>query len=167
MRMQRLKLAPRRENFLTGCRLSEFDGDALGVSVHDSDAVAVSAHFCRQHLDPAAGVAAKQLAYLFLQLFFFILNEGNDVTQDVERRHARVACAADRLHGADEQAFDAESLFQRLQREHQADGGTVGIGHQISASRALVRSLCGNQVQVIGIDLRDYQRHIRRHAKCA
>ena len=56
-----------------------------------------------------AGEGAEELAaLLFLELFFFALDKGDDVAEDVERGDAGVAGAADRLHRGDEEAFYAE-----------------------------------------------------------
>ena len=60
---------------------------------------------------------------------------------------------------------DAE-LLQRRERHGQHDGGAVRIGDDLPlpAARAL---LAGDQLQVIGIDLRHQQRHVALHAMIA
>ena len=63
---------------------------------------------------------AEELAGLFFHLLFFILDEGHDVAEDVQRSDARVARAADGLHGGDEDRLDAKSLVERSEREGQA-----------------------------------------------
>ena len=49
---------------------------------------------------------------------------------------------------------------------HQADGRAVGIGDHVAA-RLLARGLLLDQVQVIGVDFGNDERHVGRHAEGA
>ena len=60
---------------------------------------------------------------------------------------------------------DAE-LLQRRQSQRQHDGGAVRIGDDLALPAALAL-LARDELQVIGIDLRHEQRHIRLHAMIA
>ena len=88
---------------------AELERDALGVAVFDGDAVAVRGELEGGGVDVGGGQGAEELAAFFLQLFFFVFDEGDDVAEDVERRHAGVAGAADGLHGRDEDASRCRS----------------------------------------------------------
>ena len=79
---------------------------------------------------------------------------------------AGIARAADGLHGGDENLVDAEAAMQRRQRQHQSDGGAVGIGHH-EAAIFLVPLLRLDERNVIAIHFRDDQRNVFRHAKRA
>ena len=113
----------------------------------------------------SAGKPTQQLAHLFLQLLFLVLDERHHIAQNVQRSHAGITRSAHRLHGRHKQALDAEALLQRLQRQHQANRATVGIGHDISAGLVTRGSLLApalplNQRQMVGIHLRNHQRHV-------
>ncbi len=86
--------------------------------------------------------------------------------EDIERRHARITSAADGLHGADKDALEAKAIGQRLERQHQADGAAVGVGHDV-ATGLLAPALRLKQVQVVRVDFGNDQRNICLHAKGA
>ncbi len=113
---ERLELCPGGEDLFAGGGLAELDADALGVAVDDGDAVAVRADLGVEQAGTLLCrlTAAEQLADFFLQLFFFVLDERDDVAEDVERSDAGIARAGDGLHGGDEELLDAEALFERL-----------------------------------------------------
>ena len=112
--LQRLKFFPGCENFFPARLAGQLDADAFRVAIFHRDAIAVRAHFRVQQRDLGIFQLAQQPARLGFQLLFFILDEGNYVAQNVERRHARISGAADRLHGADKHRAQAEPLRQRL-----------------------------------------------------
>ncbi len=62
---------------------------------------------------------------------------------------AGIAGAADSLHGGDEEALDAEASCERLERQHQADGGAVGIGDDVAAG-LLAPALLLDQREMVG-----------------
>ncbi len=68
---------------------AKLDGDALGVAVFDGDAVAVRADARGRGLHGVSRQRAEQLQRLVLHLLFFVLDVGNDVAEDVERRRRR------------------------------------------------------------------------------
>jgi hypothetical protein len=85
------------------------------------------AHARGQRLDGVAFELAQQLQRLLFHLLFFAADVGNHVVENVHRRHAGIARAADGLHGGDKDLLDAEALLDGLERHHQADGGAVGL----------------------------------------
>ena len=110
--------------------------------------------------------APQQFARLLFHLFFFLGDVGDDVAENVERGHAGIARAADRLHGHDHHLLQAEALFQRRQRHHQADGGAIRIGND-KAAAFLPPALRVHQLDVLSVDFRHYQRDIFLHAQRA
>ncbi len=161
---ERRKLRPRRQNLLARRLRPQLDADALGVPVLHGHAVAVRAHLRVQQLHASAGKPTQQLAHLFLQLLFLVLDERHHVAQNVQRSHAGITRSAHRLHGRHKQALDAEALLQRLQRQHQANRAAVGIGDDVPAGQAVGRrpppALPLDQRQMVGVDLRHHQRHV-------
>jgi hypothetical protein len=109
--MEGLEVAPGFEDLGVGGGLAEFDADAFGVAVDYGYAVAVRGEREGCGLEAGGGGCAEELGDLFLELLFFVLDVGDDVAEDVERGYAGVACAADSLHGGDEEFFDAEAGF--------------------------------------------------------
>jgi len=69
--------------------------------------------------------------------------------------HRLLAGAGDRLVGGDHHPLDAGGIMQGLQHHHHLDGGAVGVGDD---AFVLV------QGDVLGIDLRHHQGHVRVHA---
>ena len=53
---------------------------------------------------------AENLLGLLLHLFFFAADEGNDVADNVHRRHARIAGTGDGLQSGGDHLGDAERL---------------------------------------------------------
>ena len=100
-----------------------------------------------------------------LHLLFFAADERHDVAENVERRHAGISRARHRLHRRDDHGADVERA-QRRQRHREHDGRTIRIGDD-GAGPALRAPLLADQLQVIGIDLRNQQRHERIHAEVA
>ena len=76
------------------------DADALGVAVFDGDAVAMSRGLLaargRTNLPSRSPRRRSVSAYSF----FLVLDEGHDITEDVDGGYAGVSCTADSLHGA-------------------------------------------------------------------
>ena len=89
---------------------------------------------------------------------------GNDVAEDVERRHAGIARARHRLHRGDEQLTDAERLVQRRERHHGHDRRAVRVRDDAAAPSAL-RALHVEQREMIGVDLGDDERNVLFHAE--
>ena len=84
-----MEAGPGFEHLLVGGRLPQLDRDALGVAVDYGDAVAVGTEGEAGGRDARGiGECAKELSDFFLQLLFFVLDEGDDVAEDVERGDA-------------------------------------------------------------------------------
>ena len=134
------------------------------MSVFDGDTVAVGAdgEVGRNYL--ASLEFAEKFAGLFLHLLFFILDEGHDVAEDVQGGNAGIARAADRLHGYDKDGLNTESLLQGRQRNGEAHDGAVGVGDH-EATGLLPPGLELNELEVVGIDFRNDERHLRVHAE--
>ena len=89
---------------------------------------------------------AEHLARLGFHLRFFAVDERHHVIEDVQRRHARIPAAADRLHADDLHGFDPEAA-QGSQRHRHRHAGAVGIRHQPAAAPAEFLALHLNQLQ--------------------
>ena len=109
----------------------------------------------------------ENFARLGLHLLFFTADVGNDVVQRVERGHAGIARAGKRLHGDDENFFDAERVVERLQRQSETDRRTIGIGDEIAGGESAPLLLPGDEIEMIGIHFRNDERHVFIHAVIA
>ncbi len=166
-------LVAQRGEFAPGCQdvglaglLLELDADALGVASSTATRLQWALSFMSSSSMVLPLRWPSSLADLFLQLLFFVLDVGDDVAEDVERGDAGVARAGDGLHGADEEALDAEVFFERLEGEYEADGTAVGVGDDVAAG--LASPLLGfDQAEVAGVDFRDDERHVGGHAEGA
>src|SRR5580700_654018 len=138
----------------------------LGVSVFHRDAIAMRCHAEAGILHVIAVQLAEEFLRLLLHLFFFFRNVWDHIAQNVERRNAGIARPADRLHGRHEERFHAKRLVQRRESDDQADRRTIRIGHDESA-RLLAPALLLDQREMVGIDLRNHQRHVLLHPKSA
>src|SRR5580704_16710960 len=136
------------------------------MSVFDRDTIAMRRHAKAGVVHMVAIELAEEFAGLLLHLFFFFGDVWNYVAQNVERGHAGIARAAHGLHGRYEERLDTEFLMQRSERDHQANGRTVGIGDDIPAG-IFPPSLPLDQSEVFGVDLGDDQGNILLHAKGA
>ena len=143
---------------------AKFQRHALGVAVFDSHAVAVGGKLELGLVNVVLRKSAEQLGDFFLQLFFFVLDEGDDVAKDVKRRDARVARAGNRLHGGDENAFDAEGMFDGRESEGKTDGAAVGVGNDVAAGLP-APGLLFDQGQVVGVDLGNNEGNVGGHAE--
>src|ERR1019366_8494820 len=117
-------------------------------------------------LHSVAGQFTEKFAGLLLHLFFFLGNVGNDIAENVEGSHSGIACAADGLHGSNEQGLDAKFLMQRSQRHYQSDRRTVRVGNDVSA-RLLAPTLLLDQGNVTGVHLGHDQRNVFVHPQGA
>ncbi len=106
------------------------------------------------------GQRAEDLLRLALELLFFAADERDDVAEDVERRHARVARAGHGLQRRHHHAGQAERA-QRRQRHRQEHRRAVRVGDD--PALPAVRGLRGTQREVVRVDLGDEQRHDRVH----
>ena len=91
--------------------------------------------------------------------------KGIDVGVDVHRGDTRIARAGDGLQRGDHDSL-MPNCFSGAERQRQHDGGAVRIGDDLPlpAARPL---LPRDDLQVIGIDLGNQQRHIGLHAVVA
>ena len=84
------------------------------------------------------------------------------------RRHAGIARARERLHGHHVDRCQPERVVQRLQRADQVSRRAVRVRHDDSppslAQRQPLRLLPVDQRRVVGVDVRDQQRHVGVHA---
>src|SRR5579864_8024678 len=136
------------------------------MSVFHGHAVAVRAER-KIGVDDARTVErSQQLARFRFHLVFFFGDVGNHVAQDVHGRDAGIARAADGLHGGDKNLVDAEAAVQRRQRQHQSNGGAVGIGDH-EAAVFLVPLLRLDERNMVAVDLGDDQRNVLSHTKRA
>ena len=166
--LEGVEAGPGFENLVVGGGGAELDGDALGVAVFYGDAVAVGGEAGVEGVDAAAGESAKKLDNFFLELFFFVLDEGDDVAEDVEGGDAGVACAGDGLEGGDEEAFDAEAGLERGEGEDEADGAAVGVGDDVAAGLVFffaVPGLVVDEGEVVGVDLGHDEGDVGGHAE--
>src|ERR1039458_4572424 len=138
----------------------------FGVAIFHRNSIAVCRHAKGCRFDPLVGQFTEKFAGLLLHLFFFLGDVGNDVAENVERSYSRITCAADGLHGGNEQGLDAEFLMQRRQRHHQSNRRTVRVGNDVSA-RLLAPILLLDQGSVAGVHFGDDQRDVFLHPKSA
>ena len=144
-----------------GGRLAERHRNRLGVSVLHRHARRRRADRHRMRLDALVAVAAENLPGLRLDLVLLAVDERNHVAENVPRRDARIAGAGDRLERRDHDALQAERP-KRRERHRQHDGRTVRVRDD-AALPAAGRRLRLEQRQMIGVDLRNEQRHVGFH----
>ena len=106
---------------------------------------------------------APELERLLLRLFFFAADIGDDVVDHFWPCFKRLACAGNCLIRADERLFHAV-FHQRMQRGDIALQRAVGLDGDKAALRAEALSLCVDDPDVIGVDLRHDHRNVRRPA---
>ena len=75
-----------------------------------------------------------------LDLVFFAADVRDDVVENVERWHARIACAGERLHRDDADRAQAKRIMQRLECADQVRRRAVGVGDDVAAPPS--RRLC-------------------------
>ena len=141
--------------------------DGLHVAVHDGDAVALRRDHDLGVRHAVRAEGAQQLARLDGHLLLFPTDERHHVAQGVQRRHAGVAGAAQRLHGHHVRGLNPERVVERLERHHQADRRAVGVGDDQSTSSGVPPRLAIHQGQVVRVDLGDQERHRRVEAVVA
>ena len=133
------------------------------MAVDDRHTVRVRADRHRMRLDAVPSDPAEDLLCLALHLLFFAADERHHVPDDVERGDTRIPRTRHRLHRRDDDRSRFE-LAQRGQHHRQEDSGAVRIRYD-GATPASRGALPGGQREMVGVDLRDEQRHNRVHAE--
>src|ERR1035441_1464940 len=136
------------------------------MPIFNGYAIALRAHGKRCGTDAAAFERSEQLLRLLFHLLFFVLDVGDDVAQDVERRNAWVSSSANGLHRYCHDGFELETTMEGSERNYQSNGRAVGIGDG-EASRFAVPGLSFDERDVIGVDFRNDQRNVSLHAQGA
>jgi hypothetical protein len=132
------------------------------VAVDGRHAVDLRGDGHRRVGEAAVAPASEDLARLGLDLLFLAAADvGDDVVEDRVRGDARVARAADGLHGRDVHALHAERALERRQGDGQAHHRAVRVGDDVPLA-ALALHVDG--VEVVRVDLRDQQRDVGGHA---
>src|SRR5206468_1213862 len=105
-------------DFMESGDFFQADGEAFGVAVFYRDAVAVRAD-TETSLDEASAVPfAEELLRFFFHFFFFAADEGDDVAEDVQRRHTGIASTRNGLHSNDKHFVETESIGEWFQDEN-------------------------------------------------
>lgn len=146
-----------------GRAAGEAQGDAGCVAVEDGDAGAGGADAeGRLLVDGGAvgGEGAEDLLGLRLELVLLAGDVGDDVVENVERGHARVAGAGDGLEGHDGDLVNgAEAGLQGGEGDDEADDGAVGVADEEALVEAVVFALVGDEVKVGEVDGRHDEGH--------
>ena len=75
-----------------------------------------------------------------------------------------IACAGNGLQGDDENFLQAEGVGQRLEHQHEAGCGTIGIGHDEAGVVAALLLLHADGVEMRGVHFGNQQRNVGIHA---
>ncbi len=153
------EVAQRGDDVLHRCRVLETDRQAHRMPIEDGNAVGVRAehdvgvHTATIHHTP------QHLAQLLRELLLLARDVGHDVVQNIERGHAGIPRAGDRLHRRHKDLANAKRRVQRLERQRHARDRAVRTGDD-EAGPAAPGALRFDKCHVIGVDLRDEQRHV-------
>ena len=110
--------------------------------------------------------AAQDAEGLRLDLLLFApADVGHDVVGHVHGSDSGVARARERLQRRHRDLAQAEGAVQGSKRHRQAHDAAVRVGDDVTAAGAL--ALDRERVEVIGVDLRDQQRHVGIHPMVA
>ena len=99
------------------------------------------------------------LERLLLGFFFFAADVGDDVIHHLGPALEGLACAGDRLIGADERFLDTE-LVERVQGGHVALQRAVGLDRDKAALGAETPALALDDLLVLPVELGDDHRHV-------
>src|SRR6266571_5397665 len=159
-----LRLASERRQDLRnvlGTRvLLERDGDRLKVAIPHGDASAVRPYVDRARHDPV-GPAAENLLRLPPNLLLLVLDEGQHVPRNVERRHAWIPGPREGLVRGNMDLREVECTRERPEREHESGDGAIRIRHEHAAF--LERRLALDERDVVRVDLGHQERHVGLH----
>ena len=100
-----------------------------------------------------------QLQRLLLALFLLAADIGDDIVQNIREGLKGFAGAGDGLIGADQHIGDAV-FAQGMQGRHIALQAAVGLDGHKAALGAQTLALCGDDLDMVGIDLGHDHRHI-------
>ena len=106
---------------------------------------------------------AEELLRFLLHLLLFLGDKRHDVVERIERGHARIAGAGERLHRRDDRALDPERLVQWRRGESESDRGAVPVRHD-RPGPATFAPLHLEGVHVLGVHLGDEERNVIVHA---
>jgi hypothetical protein len=140
------------------------DAHTFEVAVKDGHAVAMRAEAEAGIYKTCAVPFAEELLRLGLHLFFFAVDERNDVAVDVHGSDAGITRARNRLQSDDENFLEAEGISERLQDKHETRCGTIRIRDDEAAVIATVFPLQRNRIEMRRVDLGNEQRNVGIHA---
>ncbi len=158
------KRLQRAANFVERGRLRELDPHRDQMSVGDAHAIALRAETHGSFAQSRALEPPQNFTRLALHFLFFLRNVRDHVVGDVHRSHAGIARPGNRLHRCHRHGFETELRFQRSQRENQCDRRTVRVRHDIASAETVIASLRFDHPEMLGINFRNEQRHVRLHA---
>src|SRR6185436_5601285 len=99
------------------------------MAVTNIDAVRESADSPRRVLKLVLVPLSKYFERLGLDLLLFSIDSGYDVINDVERRHARISGAGQRLHRYNVNGFQADGAIDCRQRKQESDDRAVRVSY--------------------------------------
>ena len=128
------------------------------------DTVAMRADLGRQRFDMIAAQGAQNLLRLLLHLLFFAADEAESRCAMMSMEGTPgIAGAGDGLHGGDDDALECRTASAVRAPWSTRSVEQLGLV-TICPFQPRVRCWHGNQLQVIGIDLRHEQRNVALHA---
>ena len=116
---------------------------------------------CIGRHDLVALNVTHQLQRLFLALFFLAADVRNHIVDHLRPALKGLACTADGLVGAHQHTLNAVLLVQGEDGGHIALQRTVGLYSDKAALGAQAFTLGGNNINMLGIQLRYHHGHIR------
>ena len=160
-----LELLPELEDLLLGGLLLEAYEYGCRVAVRYRHAQALGRDgrgLCLHDLAVLDG--APYLQRLLLGLLLLAADERDQVIDHLRPGLEGLAGAGDRLIGAGEDLGQAELLLERMQGGNVALDGAVGLDGDEAALGAQTCALCGDDLEVLRVDLRHDHGDIRREA---
>ena len=134
------------------------------MAIRHVHAIALRAHLHFSVADRAAADAAENLQSFAFNLLFLAANVRQHIVIDIQRGHARITGARDRLHRRSDARFDAEARVQRRQGHRNHNRGAIRIRDDESAIITAGRALRVDQREVFVVHFGNQQRHIPIHA---
>ena len=162
------ELGPGLEDLFLAGLLIKAHEDSGGVTVRDRHTEALGSDDRLLGVDDVVALdVAPQLERLTLALFLLAADVGDDVVDDLRHPVEGLAGTGNGLIGADQSLADAEILHQGVQGRDIALQAAVGLDGDEAALGTQALALSGDDVDVVGVDLRHDHRHIRSEAVCA
>ena len=161
------EVCPCLQNLLLGGLLLKAYKHGSGVAVGDRHAEALGGdHRLFGVHDMVALNVAPQLERLALALLFLAADVGDHVVHDLGHTVKGLACTGNGLIGAHQSLADTKLLHQRVQGGNVALQAAVGLDGNKAALGAQTLALCGDDLDVVGVDLGHHHGHIRGKAVC-